>query len=176
MNVRYPAGDSTRHLAAAGSAVRTFDTLLKAIERRQAKPLTVPPGRPAPRQWPQQDPAAIVSEFEDRCRDGADGPATAPTNEPAPAIIWRPETVALVNANTERERIERENHGLDIANTEGIRPDGSIIMPEFPTPQQHAYIARRLYLRHKREWAENQRNGIAERPKIRPLRTGDLVP
>jgi hypothetical protein len=176
MNVRYPAGDSTRHLSAAGSAVRAFDALLKALERRQAKPLAVPPGRPAPREWPHQDPAAIITKFADRCRTGADNPATAAANEPAPVIAWQPETVALINATAERERIERENHGLDIANTDGIRPDGSIIMPEFPTPQQAAYVARRLFLRLKREWAENQRNGIAQRPKIRPLRFGDLVP
>jgi hypothetical protein len=176
MNVRYPAGDSTRHITAASSAIRTFDALLKALERRQARPLAIPPGRPAAHEWPHQDPTAIMTEFADRCRTGTNRPAAGSANDPAPAIVWPPETVALVNATAERERTEQENRGLDIANTAGIRPDGSIIMPEFPTPQQQAYVARRLCLRLKREWAENQRKGIAERPKIRPLRTGDVVP
>ena len=42
MNLRHPRGDSTRHLSAAASAARTFDAMLRAIERRQAKPLSVP--------------------------------------------------------------------------------------------------------------------------------------
>ena len=50
MNLRKPHGDSTRHFSAAASAARTFDTLLKALERRQAKALPVA-GRPAPRAW-----------------------------------------------------------------------------------------------------------------------------
>jgi hypothetical protein len=49
-------------------------------------------------------------------------------------------------------------------------------MPEYPTPQQQQYIARRLGLMYRREHADNQRNGIKTYPKIRPLRTGDLVP
>ena len=77
---------------------------------------------------------------------------------------------------TEAERRAQENEGLDIENTEGIRPDGSIIMPANPTPQQAAYVARRLALMYRREVAENRRNGITKMPEIRPLRTGDLVP
>jgi hypothetical protein len=174
MNLRHPAGDSTRHITTAASAARTFDTLLKAIERRQVKPLAVPVGRPAPRQWPSQDPAALILKFEQRCREGEDGSTAG--HQDAPAIVWTPETMALANQIAEQDRIEEENHGLDLANTEGIRPDGSIIMPEHPTPQQDAYIARRVGLRMKREWAENQRKGIKEYPRIRPLRAGDLVP
>jgi hypothetical protein len=176
MNFRHPAGDSTRHITTAASAARTFDSLLKAIERRQAKPLAIPIGRPAPRKWPSQDPAAIILEFERRCREGEDDSEPGHQDNPSPAIVWTPEAIALANQIAEQDRIEEENHGLDLANTEGIRPDGSIIMPEHPTPQQDAYIARRVALRMKREWAENQRNGINEYPKIRPLRTGDLVP
>jgi hypothetical protein len=177
MNLRHPAGDSTRHITTAASAARTFDSLLKAIERRQIKPLAIPIGRPAPRKWPAQHPAAIILEFERRCRQGEDGSPPG-QDDPAPEadIVWTREAIALANRIAEQDRIEEENHGLDLANTEGIRPDGSIIMPEYPTPQQDAYIARRVALRMKREWAENQRNGIKQYPKIRPLRTGDLVP
>ena len=57
----------------------------------------------------------------------------------------------------------------------GILPGGGMIMPENPTSQQAAYIARRLALSYKREYAENLSKGIKRYPKIRPLRTGDLV-
>src|SRR5580704_15256378 len=38
MNIKRPQGDSTRHFTAAATAARTFDTMLKAMERRQARP------------------------------------------------------------------------------------------------------------------------------------------
>jgi hypothetical protein len=169
MNVKHPRGDSTRHFTAATTAARTFDTLLKALERRQAKPLVPVGERPAPRHWAPSRPTAFIRFWETRCQPQDDDAAEDPQ------ITWTPDAVAMANDLVERERIADENRGLDIAGTEGIRPDGSIIMPEFPTPQQAAYVARRLTLRMKREWAENQRKGIREYPKIRPLRTGDLV-
>jgi hypothetical protein len=185
MNLRYPPGDSTRHITTAATAARTFDTMLKALERRQAKPLVVPPGRPAPRHWPEQDPAAVVDALEARCRQGEDDPEPVQAAS-SPPVVWTAEAVILANTIAENARTEDENQGLDLANTPGIRSDGSIIMPEYPTPEQDAYIARRIALRIKREWAENQRNGIKGNgikgngikgfPKIRPLRTGDLVP
>jgi hypothetical protein len=174
MNLRYPPGDSTRHVTTAATAARTFDTMVRALERRQAKPLVVPPGRPAPRRWPEQNPAAVVSMIEARCREGEDDPE--PVQAASPPVVWSSDAVTLANTIAETARIEDENQGLDLANTPGIRPDGSIIMPEYPTPEQDAYIARRVALRLKREWAENQRNGIKPYPRIRPLRTGDLVP
>jgi hypothetical protein len=176
MNIRHPNGDSTRHVTTAASAARTFDSLLRALERRQAKPLAIPVGRPAPRAWPQQNPAAAVAAFETRCRQGEHDAEPERPGEPPPSIEWTPEAVAAARDLAEQDRIEAENEGIDIANTEGIRPDGSIIMPEYPTKQQEAYIARRIGLRLKREYAENLRNGIKQYPKIRPLRTGDLVP
>jgi hypothetical protein len=42
MNLKHPRGDGTRHFTTAATTARTFDTLLKAIERRQAKPLAPP--------------------------------------------------------------------------------------------------------------------------------------
>ena len=76
----------------------------------------------------------------------------------------------------ERSRAEAENEGLDIAHTDGIFPGGGMIVPEKVTPQQEAYLARRLGLSVKQERAENLRNGIDALPKIRPLRPGDFVP
>jgi hypothetical protein len=176
MNLRRPHGDSTRHVTTAASAARTFDTLLKAIERRQAKPLALPPGYPPPREWPPQNPAAFMIAQETRLQHGQHDPEPERPAPPLPTAEWTPDAIALAHEIIEQDRIEDENRGLDIANTEGIRPDGSIIMPEDPTPQQEAYIARRLGLAYKREYAENLRNGSKKLPKIRPLRTGDLVP
>jgi hypothetical protein len=170
MNLKHPRGDGTRHFTTAATTARTFDTLLKAIERRQAKPLA-PTERPAPRLWDPVHPAGFIDTWANNCQTDDDAPAG-----PDPRIEWTPQAIALANGIAEQNRLEEENRGLDLANTDGVRPDGSIIMPERPTPQQDAYIARRNGLRIKREWAENQRHGIKERPKIRPLRTGDVVP
>ena len=38
MNLRHPAGDSTRHITTAASAARTLDSLLKAIEAARSNP------------------------------------------------------------------------------------------------------------------------------------------
>jgi hypothetical protein len=84
--------------------------------------------------------------------------------------------MATAKQMQQQDSVEEENAGLDLANVEGILPGGGIIMPEYPTPQQQQYIARRLGLMYRREHADNQRNGIKTYPKIRPLRTGDLVP
>ncbi len=224
MNLRQPKGDSTRHLASAASAARAFDTLLKALERRQAKPLAAPIGRPSSRAWAKPGTPGLVEQFETRCGATNDNP-TNPARDDGPAGVkpedirpsgiepedispegrpgdpmsgdpmrgdnvwgdykcgdsrsgnvgWTPEAISRLDAGAERERAEAENKGLDLINTEGILPGGGMIMPENPTPQQAAYIARRLALSYKREYAENLRNGIKRYPKIRPLRTGDLV-
>ena len=173
MNLRRPHGDSTRHITTAASAARTFDSLLRALERRQAKPLAIPPGRPEPRVWPACDPADLV---ETLARRGIQDPAEPTASPDAEPVTWTPEAVAAAQEMIAREQYERDHEGLDLANTEGILPGGGMIMPEDPTPQQAAYIARRLTLMYRREIQENRRNGITKNPKIRPLRTGDHVP
>jgi hypothetical protein len=169
MNHHYPRGSGLRHFSAAASAARTFDTLLKAIERRQAKPLTIPPGRPEPRAWPDEDHTAILRRMELRCRAGD-------TELDAPEIEWTPDALAIADRFLEQARIDAENDGLDIANTEGILPGGGMIMPDDPTPQQKDYVGRRLVLDLRRKRLENLRNGNPEMPKIQPLRPGDRVP
>jgi hypothetical protein len=173
MNHSYPRGSGLRQFSAAASAARTFDTLLKALERRQAKPLSVPVGRPAPRAWQEPDLNAEVARMEVRCRSGeheaADGAAE-------PVVAWTPDALAAADAMMARTQTEAENEGLDIAHTDGILPGGGMIVPDNPTPQQDAYLARRLGLSVKQERAENLRNGSAALPKIRPLRPGDFVP
>jgi hypothetical protein len=190
MNLRQPSGDSTRHITTAASAARTFDTLLKALERRQAKSLTVPPGRPAAHEWSKPDVPAFMARIEARCRDeeyqtpGPPGPGhRAHDDQTGPAglaghddqIAWTSDDLAVADAIAECERIKDENQGLDLAATEGILPGGGMIMPQNPTQAQAAYIARRLGLSYKREYAENLRQGIRKYPRIRPLRTGDLI-
>ena len=40
--------ESLRHLSAAAAATRVFDSMLRAIERRQARPMAESPSRPTP--------------------------------------------------------------------------------------------------------------------------------
>jgi hypothetical protein len=174
MNLHRPNGDSTRHISAAASAARAFDSMLRALKRRQAKALAVPVGRPPPREWPATSPTRYVQGLEDRCRLGED--AAACDDEAGSDTVWTAEDLALADAPRERERIETENAGLDIANTTGILPGGGMILTEQPTPEQEAYMARRLGLVYRREYEENVRNGSKKLPKIRPVRPGDLIP
>ena len=175
MNIRRPNGDSTRHIAAACSAARTFDSLLKAIERRQAKPLTTPIGRPAAQSW---DHAPIPTDIIAALTAGvsADRHPPPPPGPPEPPPVWTPQDVQAAETFLDNERIAEENQGLDIANTEGILPGGGMILTEDPTPQQQLYIGRRLGLMYRREYQENLRNGINQIPKIRGIRPGDLIP
>jgi hypothetical protein len=167
MNHHSPRGSGLRHFSAAASSARTFDTLLKALERRQAKPLSVPRGRPANRTWPDEKPEQTVGTWQDRC--------TGTEREPDPVLEWTQEAITETEARLEHARIEAENESLDIANTEGILPGGGMIVPENSTPQQTAYLARRFGLSLKREYWENRKNGIDAYPKIRPTRPGDLI-
>ncbi len=166
MNHHTPRGSGLRHFSAAGSAARTFDTLLKALERRQAKPLAVPPGRPEPREWTDEDRTATLRRMQERCSAG---------DAEAPAVAWMPEGLALADRFMQEARIEAENEGLDIANTEGILPGGGMIVPDDPTTQQQEYLGRRIMLDLQRKRQENLRNGNPELPKIPHLRPGDLV-
>jgi hypothetical protein len=173
MNHHGPNGDSTRHITAACSAARTFDSLLRAIERRQAKPLSVPIGRPAPGTWDDAPtPTSVIATLAEKVRSDEDIPE--PPGQPQ--IVWTPEAIAAAEILIERERIEKENEGLDLANTAGILPGGGMILTDEPTPQQAAYMGRRLSLMYKREYQENLKKGITTMPKIRPIRPGDLIP
>jgi hypothetical protein len=203
MNHHRPNGDSTRHITTAATAARTFDSLLRALERRQAKPLCVPVGRPAARVWSQQDPTGFMLGWEGRCgRDrysAAPDPAltqaspdnestqASPDNASAPVLpsielpgastsIWTPKALSLARQMLEQAQTDADNEGLDIANTGGILLGGGMIVPEHPTPQQEAYMARRfgLSVQHKRQ--DNLRRGSPELPEIGPIRVGDLIP
>ena len=172
MNGQHPRGNGTRHISAAATAARTFDSMLRAIERRQAKPLSVPVGRPASQPWARDGAAKRLDGLAERIGRDADGR----TQPPEPPVVWDAEALMIADQQREQDRIENENKGLDIANTDGILPGGGMIMPEDPTPQQAAYMARRMGLMYKREYEENLRKGIRLIPKIRPSRPGDLIP
>jgi hypothetical protein len=176
MNLRHPRGDSTRHISAAATAARTFDSMLRAIERRQAKPLSVPVGRPAPRVWAKETTATFLDVVAQRIQRDDEAPVSDPLRRPPNPVAWTPASLAIAKQIRDQDRIEEENAGIDLTKVEGILPGGGIIMPEYPTPEQEKYIARRVGLMYKREYAENLRKGIKAYPKIRPLRTGDFVP
>lgn len=169
MNHHRPNGDSTRHISSAASSARTFDTLLKAIERRHVKPPSIPVGRPAAKAWPEENPQGLVEGWAHRCR-GVIPPA------PESLPTWSQQALATAAGLAEMDQIEQENAGLDIASTEGILSGGGMIMPEEPTPRQAAYLGRRMGLRIRREYEENIRKGIKQMPKIRPTRPGDFIP
>ena len=174
MNVRKPNGDSTRHITSAATAARTFDTMLRALERRQAKPLAIPIGRPSARVWNGPSPTTVMEEWAENCRDND---APEPPDPSEPSVIWTPQDVAVAEALMQRERIEKENEGLDLANTEGILPGGGMILMENPTPEQAKYMGRRLALMYKREFEDHlKKTGIRKIPKIRGIRPGDLIP
>jgi hypothetical protein len=172
MNARQPRGDSTRHITTAASAARTFDTLLKALERRQAK--TLPPHSDRPPAWQCETarPEQFMRFWEENCRAERDDPSAFGTTPP---VEWTDDALAVADECMERERIEAETRGLDLANTEGILPGGGIIVPASPTPQQEAYIARRIGLAYQREYTDNLRKGVKKLPTIRPIRTGDRI-
>ncbi|HEY4043519.1 MAG TPA: hypothetical protein VGM32_16960 [Rhodopila sp.] len=176
VNLRHPRGDSTRHISAAATAARTFDSMLRAIERRQAKPLSVPVGRPASRVWTPDMNPTFLDIIAQRIQHDDEPPAEDQPQRPPDPVTWTPEALAIARQMQDQERFEEEHAGLDLAEVEGVLPGGGIIMPEYPTPQQEKYIARRVGLMYKREYADNLRKGIKAYPKIRPLRTGDLIP
>ncbi len=90
-------------------------------------------------------------------------------------MAWTAENIAMAEAMQRRDLIAQETEDLDIANTQGIEPDGSMVVPHDPTPQQKAYLARRIGLDMRRQWSENQRNGSDKLPELPKLRPGDIV-
>lgn len=170
MNHHRPHGDSTRHMTAAGSAARTFDSLLKALERRQAKPLSIPVGRPPPQEWPSRADGIFMPSWNPICERAARDPVQRDTPP-----VWTIDAISIAEAMRADAEREEENQGLDLANTEGILPGGGMIVPEDPTPEQTAYLSRRLMLGLRRAYQENLRQGIDKLPTLPRIRPGDLI-
>lgn len=165
-------GDTNRHIAKAATAARTFDTMLRALERRQAKPLSVPVGRPAARVWPPVDLSANWQDLKRRGDMGEDEPVQGSIGSTGDMTD---DEIVRAWIRTGRHRLQDETEGLDIANTEGILPGGGMIVPEDPTPPRIAYMERRMMLRYCREKEESRRNGTDQKIVFRPIRTGNLI-
>ncbi len=168
-----PDDDVRRHVASAASAARAFDSMLRALERRQAKPLSVPIGRPEPREWGPKDTVAVQGEWKRRC-GVADTGLFWDSAQPDYRGVKDHEMITDMAARNQHW-LENPNEGLDIENTAGILPDGSMVMPLEPTPQQAAYIDRRLALAYIRELEENRRNGVTKKIRFRGVREGEIV-
>jgi hypothetical protein len=166
-----PGDDVRRHVTTAASAARAFDSMLRGLERRQAKPLSVPVGRPPPGAWPKVDLEAMQQDWQQRT-----GLDDDPDPDPTDQRPMTDDEMVTASAPKARRWLMNPNEGLDIANTPGILPGGGMIMPADPTPAQAAYLERRLVLMYHREKTENRRNGIATPIRIRPTRPGDLIP
>ena len=170
---RHQADQSRRHIATAATAARAFDSMLRALERRQAKPLSVPVGRPSSRNWPPVDTEAVQQAWKHRRGLQNEDPDLP---DPDRQDAMTDDELVSAWAVKGQQWLQNPNVGLDIANTPGILPDGGMIVPWNPTPPQEAYMERRLILRYLREQAENRRNGSRAEIKLRPIRPGDLIP
>jgi hypothetical protein len=170
MNLVLPHGDSTRHIATATSAARTFDSMLRALERRQAKPLSVPVGRPEPQEWVPAGTETADEQYQNLLSIDAE----APIRPQPPRPPFDPDQ-ATDDEILDASEFHDGDEGLDLENTKGILPDGGMIVPDDPTPQQGAYMNRRLLRMYRREREVNRRAGIMTKTVIRPIRTGDLI-
>jgi hypothetical protein len=175
MNHASPRGDSTRHITAAATAGRAFDTLLRAVERRQAKPLAIPPGRPPNRTWDPFDTNAFVADMAVRIHAGAsyDALPDVLSDGASPGDrIWTREDRARV----EELRRQEDYPGLNVENVPGILPGGGMIIPEFPSPDQKAYLAYRYANNIRGNYNRTLLEGGTALPKIVPMKPGDWMP
>ncbi|HET6605306.1 MAG TPA: hypothetical protein VFG62_01475 [Rhodopila sp.] len=190
MNGAAPNGESTRHIAGANASIRTFDSMAKGLERRQARPCVAPPG---PNAWNDIDLKRYADWWTERVRacslplpDAEEPPPTAPlpvaneappvtpdAPEPqarqpaAPGPIWTTEMVAKAEA-------EMGEADAPPPPVEGVEPDGSIVVPDNPTPEQEAYMGARIIHNARDQWTETIASG--QKPKIPRLRPGDRIP
>jgi hypothetical protein len=171
MNLTLPHGDSTRHITTAASAARAFDSMLRALERRQAKPLSVPVGRPEPREWPSREMDADDEDWKHLWSMDAEAPI-----RPRPQAARIEDSQATDDDLLDDPFFDDEDERLDLETVEGILPGGGMIVTDNPTPQQAAYMERRLRQMYRREREENRRKGIMTKTHFRPLRPGDLIP
>ncbi len=175
MNHASPRGDSTRHITAAATAARAFDTLLRAVERRQAKPLAIPPGRPPNRTWGPADHTEFVTGMAVRIHAGAANHdlADALLGAASPSDhTWTRDGRAQV----EMLRLQEDYPGLNVGNIPGVLPGGGMIIPEFPSPEQQAYLSYRYANNIRGNYNRTLRDGGTALPKIVPMKPGDWMP
>lgn len=185
MNQALPNGQGSRHLSAAASQVRVFDSTLKALERRQARPLALPA---EPRVWPRRIPGELISELAGAVTQDEAAPPDA-TNDngihdtdtgkeaaapDAERIVWSEAALEAADKALAAEHARRMD-AEDLGPVEGVMPDGSIIVPETPTPAQEAYIGERLIRNALTERTEQIRQGRRARLHLPPIRPGDRI-
>jgi hypothetical protein len=188
MNGATPNGENTRHIAAANASIRTFDTMLKGLERRQARPCAAPMG---PNAWDDTDLERFANDWAERVRacsvpksGGQEphptaplpAPSPPPSDEPSasqapepdpPAPAWTAEMIADAEA-------EIATADPPPPPVEGVAPDGSIVVPDNPTPDQEAYMGARIIHNLRDRWADEIDSN--EKPTIPRLRPGDRIP
>ncbi|HVY17387.1 MAG TPA: hypothetical protein VHB27_19350, partial [Rhodopila sp.] len=119
-------------------------------------PVLLPPG-----------PSAASPSTAGTCLPETPFPGTVLPETPAgkaPAPVW---TEAMI-AETEAQPAPAAPEPPPI---EGVEPDGSIVVPENPSPEQETYMGLRIIRNMRETWTEDILAGRS--PKIGPLRPGD---
>jgi hypothetical protein len=161
--------ESLRHLSAAAAATRVFDSMLRAIERRQARPMA---GPPTCRDWLRVGVEESLDVASDLVRTDESESEDAIIDPP----VWP--DAAIQRTQTGIDKIILAEDGPIPTGIDGVAPDGSIIVPEQATEAQQDYIGRRIASHIRNEQASRQDPGTRPviRPIIKPLRPGDRVP
>ncbi len=186
MNGALPNGENSRHITTAGSAIRTFDNLIKGLERRQSRPMAIVPG---PIDWSHVTAGLDIRTLERQARG-------EPAGETAPPIRTAPRAAAAMVVTPDRRTMTAQNRSIAepvwtqaMVRTakagfdrepppppaiDGVEPDGSIIVPENPTPEQEAYIGKRIIENGRDKWTDELLTG--RKPRLLPIRPGDRIP
>jgi hypothetical protein len=161
MNSELSEAEALRQASAAASATRVFDSMLRAIERRQARAMAE---HPQSRDW---EAIGAVDNVEAMgilvATHGAEG-----TDAALEPIIWPGEAIRATQGRIAGIGLQESGPGIA-----GVNPDGSITVPENATEEQQTYIGRRL--------AQTIANEKTARPGprtlvIKPIQPGDRVP
>lgn len=154
--------ESLRQISAAAAATRMFDSMLRAVERRQARPMAEPP---VSQDWSNIDLDATIQGFAAFVIAPEAGETV-----PDAAVLW--EDAAVEQVRAEIADAEEEDAPT---NVEGVNPDGSMTVPDNPTDEQKRYMARRI-ARNMKDPALNPPHPDGRHRIIKPLRAGDWLP
>ena len=156
--------EALRQISAAGAATRVFDSMLRAVERRQARPMAEPPKC---RDWLRIDVSEQLDTIAALVRSDESGSEDAIIG----SVDWPAAAVQRTQGHI--DQIMLEGNGLVPAGIDGVDPDGSIIVPEQATAEQQDYIGRRIATTMA---AERAKRPGRQTLVIKPLRPGDRVP
>jgi hypothetical protein len=161
--------ESLRQANAAAAATRVFDTMLRAVERRQARPMAEPPRC---RDWYATEVAIDLQAIERMVRGAEPNDRDAPVE----AASWPDEAIRQTQAEIDGIAPDEGNPAAN--GIEGVNPDGSIIVPENATDAQKRYIGRRIAqtLAAQAQAGQHATRLGRQGMTIKPLRPGDWVP